>query len=943
MGHVRDLPSNASEIPDKYKGNEWARLGVNVDAGFEPIYVVSPKKKAVVKNLQAAVKNATEVYIATDEDREGESIGWHLVELLKPNVPVKRMVFHEITERAILDALKNTREIDANLVDAQETRRVLDRLVGYAISPLLWRKIAPKLSAGRVQSVAVRLLVIRERERMRFVPAGYWDLSAKLAKGAAGFEATLTHLGGVRVAGGRDYDADTGILKPELNKGVDVVELSKERAEALAATAPKATWSVAGLEEREQSRSPAAPFTTSTLQQESGRKLGLAARDTMRVAQSLYENGYITYMRTDSTNLSSEALTATREAISRRYGDAFLNPGERKHKGPAKGAQEAHEAIRPAGTEMKTAAEHGLKGLEAAVYDLVWKRTVASQMADARVKFVTARISTVYGGEPELTFRATGRSVLFPGFFRAYVEGSDDPEAALDDRDQPLPLLAKGDTLACSGVSAEGHETKPPARFTEASLVKLLESEGIGRPSTYASIIETIQARGYVRKQGQQLVPTFTAFATNNLLETQFRQLVDTEFTAQMEKVLDDIAAGERTSTNYLRDFYLGDHGIVRLVDEALENIDARQISTVHNEAWAPYVVRVGRYGPYVEGPLGDETKTTSLPNDVSPGDLTKDDLVTYLTEGNMGDVEVAKDPASGEPIYLKRGPFGPYLQLGEAGKGGAKPKRVSLPPTVEPHDVGEELALKLIELPKRLGEHPDDDKGVDVGIGRYGPYVKHGSIFASIPKGEFLLDVTLERALELLAQKKRRGSAPLKELGDDPTSGDPIELYEGRFGPYVKRGKVNASLPRDLSVDAITLERAAELLDAREAAAGAGGGSGQGRKRATTKKPAGAKKATAKGGKGKTPKAKATKSKSGAAKAPKATPEQLAAHLGELDADDAAVLRLTLGAGAPASSVAEAAASLGLSEEEAAARNKRGLFKLRMSYGRARKSETGG
>ncbi|HRQ09488.1 MAG TPA: type I DNA topoisomerase [Trueperaceae bacterium] len=959
MGHVRDLPSNAAEIPDKYKGNEWARLGVNVDADFEPIYVVSPKKRAVVKNLQAALEDAGEVYIATDEDREGESIGWHLIELLKPHVPVKRMVFHEITEQAILDALDNTREIDSNLVDAQETRRVLDRLVGYAISPLLWRKIAPKLSAGRVQSVAVRLLVMRERERMRFVPASYWDLAAKLAKGATTFEATLTHSGGVRVAGGRDYDAETGRLKAGLSRGVDVLELSQERAEALAARAPKATWSVADLEEREQTRSPAAPFTTSTLQQEAGRKLGLAARDTMRVAQSLYENGYITYMRTDSINLSSEALAATREAIARRYGDDFLSPKERKHKGAPKGAQEAHEAIRPAGTEMKTAAEHGLKGLEAAVYDLVWKRTVASQMADARIKFVTARISALLQGEPELTFRASGRSVLFAGFFRAYVEGSDDPEAALDDRDQPLPLLAKGDGLACDAVSAEGHETKPPARYTEASLVKLLEAEGIGRPSTYASIIETIQARGYARKQGQQLVPTFTAFATNNLLEKQFRRLVDTEFTAQMEKVLDDIAAGERTSANYLRDFYLGDHGIARLVDEALEEIDARQISTIHNEAWSPYVVRVGRYGPYVEGPLDGETKTTSLPKDVSPGDLTKEALVAYLTEGNMGDVEVATEPTTGMPINLKRGPFGPYLQLGDTGKGGEKPKRVSLPPGVEPHDVNEELALKLIELPKRLGEFPGDDKGVEVGIGRYGPYVKHGSVFASIPKGEFLLDVTLERALELLAQKKRRGNAPVKELGDDPTSGDPIELYEGRFGPYVKRGKVNASLPRDVAIDDISLERAAELLDAREATLGASGGSGRAGGRGKAKQASAAKKAPAKGAKGakaKAPKGKAQKGKaqkgktrgadpgkSSAAKRPKATPEQLAAHLGELDAGDAAVVRLTLGVDAPAASVAEAAKKLGLSEDEAAARNKRGLFKLRMSYGRARKREAGG
>lgn len=944
MGHVRDLPSNAAEIPEKYKGNDWARLGVNVEAGFEPLYVVSPKKRAVVKNLQAALKEADEVYIATDEDREGESIGWHLVELLKPRVPVKRMVFHEITERAILDALDNTRQIDANLVEAQETRRVLDRLVGYAISPLLWRKIAPKLSAGRVQSVAVRLLVMRERERMAFVPASYWDLTAKLEKRGARFDATLTHVGEGRVASGRDYDPDTGRLKADVAASGAVLELSEADAKRLATLAADAPWSVTSLEEREQNRGPAAPFTTSTLQQESSRKLGLSARDTMRVAQSLYENGYITYMRTDSTNLSEEALAAARAAIERRYGADYLSQGARRHKGPARSAQEAHEAIRPAGTEMRTADEHGLKGLEAALYDLVWKRTVASQMADARLKFVTARISARPANERELTFRATGRTVLFPGFFRAYVEGSDDPEAALDDRDQPLPALSRGDALDCHEVRPEGHETKPPARFTDASLVKLLEAEGIGRPSTYASIIETIQARGYARKQGQQLVPTFTAFATNNLLEKQFRQLVDTEFTARMESVLDDIAAGERTSDTYLRDFYLGDNGIVRLVDDALEGIDARAISTIENEAWAPYVVRVGRYGPYVEGPLDGEAKTTSLPADAAPGDLTREELERYLTEGNMGDVAVAQEPDSGQAVYLKRGPFGPYLQLGEAGTGDPKPKRVSLPPGVAPHDVSSELALALIALPKRLGEHPDDAKAVEVGIGRYGPYVKHGSVYASIPKGEFLLDVGLERALELLARKKHRGNAPLRELGADPRSGEAIALYEGRFGPYVKRGSVNASLPRDLDIEHLTLDLAADLLDAREAA---GGGK---KSRARSKAGSASKpKAAAKSSRGASKAAKAGttsgKGKKAPAKpaAPKATPQQLAAYLGELDAADARVLQLTLGADGAPLSPADAAARLGIDPAAAEASHKRGLFKLRMSFGRDRKRESGG
>ncbi len=943
MGHVRDLPSNASEIPAEFKGSEWARLGVDVESGFKPLYVVSPRKKDIVKKLKAAIKNADELYIATDEDREGESIGWHLVELLAPTVPVKRMVFHEITEEAIQAALTNTRDIDVDLVDAQETRRVLDRLVGYAISPLLWRKIAPRLSAGRVQSVAVRLLVMRERERMSFMPASYFDLAAALAKNTDKFGAALTHVAGVRVASGRDYDPDTGMLKEGLAAGRDVAVIARGDAEALAERAKDGAWSVVGVEERETTRSPAAPFTTSTLQQESSRKLGLSAKDTMRVAQSLYENGYITYMRTDSTNLSQEAVVASRGAIERRYGSEYLSPEPRQFKQSARNAQEAHEAIRPAGTEMKTIEEHGLRGTEASLYDLIWKRTVATQMAVARLKFVTARIEASYDGtypeslsqqlsradlsSPRLMFRASGRTVLFPGFFRAYVEGSDDPEAALDDQDQPLPLLTEGEALECRDVTANGHETKPPARYTDASLVKLLESEGIGRPSTYASIIETIQARGYARKQGQQLVPSFVAFATNNLLERQFKQLVDTEFTAQMETVLDDIAAGERAATAYLRDFYLGEQGVLKLVDAALEEIDAREISTIVNDRWAPYVVRVGRYGPYVEGPIDDELKTTSLSPELNPGDLTREELEEFLIEGNLGDVEIALEPESGEKVLLKRGPFGPYLQLGDVGPKGEKPKRVSLPPGVSPHDVNAELALKLIELPKAIGVHPESGESVEVGIGRYGPYVRQKRLYASIPKEEFLLDVELPRALELLAKKTQRGGAALREFGDDPSTGEPIELRDGRYGPYLKRGSLNASLPRDMSPDDVTLEQALEILAARAAYVAASGG---------TKAKAGAKKATKK------PAAKkAGKAKKPAAKRPKATPAELAQFLGELDPADAAVVGRTLGVnGQAAATPAQVAAELGIEPAEAEERNKRGLFKLRMLFGKARKAE---
>jgi DNA topoisomerase-1 len=843
MGHVRDLPSSAAEIPEEIRKESWSRLGVNVEAGFKPVYVVAPGKREVVRRLKAALKQADEVYIATDEDREGESIGWHLVEVLEPRVPVKRMVFHEITEQAIRDALENTRQIDLDLVDAQETRRVLDRLVGYELSPLLWRKIAPRLSAGRVQSVAVRLLVMRERERLDFVAGSYWDLTARLAAAGGAFTAELTSVAERRVAQGRDFDPDTGGLKRGLE---GVVLLGEASARRLADAAADASWRVLDVEEKEQSRSPAPPFTTSTLQQEASRKLGLAARETMRIAQSLYENGYITYMRTDSVHLSNEALTAARDAIRRRYGEAYLTASPRRYRQRAKAAQEAHEAIRPAGTQMRTAEEHGLRGVEARLYDLIWKRTVATQMKEARLKTVTARIAARLsdasaladalgdasaGAEPVLGFRASGRTVVFPGYFRAYVEGSDDPEAALDDRDQPLPPLARGAELACEGVQALGHETKPPARYTDASLVKVLEAEGIGRPSTYASIIDTILTRGYARKVGQQLVPTFTAFATTALLERQFRRLVDTEFTAGMEAILDAIAAGERPSDTYLHDFYLGEDGIVRRVEQAMEGIDARAISTVTAAKWDPYVVRVGRYGPYVEGELDGEVKTASLPGDVAPADLTREDLERYLREGNLGDVTLATEPETGEPVLLKRGPFGPYLQLG-TGEGAEKPKRVSLPPGVAPHDVTPEMALALIALPKTLGEHPEGG-AVDVGIGRYGPYVRHGRTYASLPKDRFVLDVTLDEALELLRRKAQRGGAALRELGVDERTGEVVDVREGRYGPYVKRGKLNASLPKDVSPEEVTLEQALALLDARAQAAAAKGGAKRGRKAA--------------------------------------------------------------------------------------------------------------
>jgi len=934
MGHVRDLPASASEIPKELKRMPWARLGVNVEEGFKPLYVVSPRKKSVVSNLRSALASAEELYIATDEDREGESIGWHLVEVLKPDVPVKRMVFHEITEDAIRDALDATRDIDAHLVDAQETRRVLDRLVGYSISPLLWKKIAPKLSAGRVQSVAVRLLVMREKDRMRFTPAAYWDLRAQLRKRSAGFEAVLTHLGGVRLVGGRDFDPDSGALKAGLEAGRDVLLLDAARSASLATAAQDAAWRVAGVDERHATRSPSAPFTTSTMQQEAGRKLGLAARETMRVAQELYENGYITYMRTDSTHLSQEAIDGSRSAIARRYGEDYLSARPRQFKGTARNAQEAHEAIRPAGKSMRTAEEHGLKGVQAALYDLVWKRTVATQMADARLKFVTARIlaDTAQG---EATFRASGRTTLFPGFFRAYVEGSDDPEAALEDREQPLPELAEGDVLDIVEVSAEGHETKPPARFTEASLVKLLESEGIGRPSTYASIIDTIQRRGYARKNASQLVPTFVAFATNNLLERQFARLVDTEFTANMEAALDDIAAGALASTPYLRGFFGGEDGIEARVSAGLEGIDAREISTIASPRWDPYVVRVGRYGPYVEGPVeGGELKTASLPEDLAPADVTRAMLASHLSEASKGDVEIGRFPDVDQRMLLKRGPYGPYLQLGPDPTGKEKkPKRVSLPPGLQPHDVHAELAVRLLRMPTSLGDHPDTGKPVQVGVGRYGPYVRHEGVYASIPKDTFVLDVTLEQALELLKNKRARNQ-PLRTLGEHPESGTAVEVREGRYGPYVKSGKLNASLPNDVTPDQVTLERAVELLAARAAKGG------KGRTRKT---------AAARGKSGKTSGKSSAKSRkragggraSGRASVPqqpRATKEDLRPFLGELEPQVAEVVRRLEGMNGSEPQPRETVArELALNPEDVDRLHKRGMFKLRMAFGKSR------
>ncbi len=818
MGHIRDLPASAEQIPSEYKDEDWARLGVKVTNGFEPLYIVPPDKKEVVRDLKRAVSDADMLYIATDEDREGESIGWHLVNVLDPNVPVERMVFHEITEDAIRQALEDTRDIDEHLVEAQQTRRILDRLVGYSISPLLWRKIKPKLSAGRVQSVAVRLLVHRETDRITFVPATYWDLEAQLAKKGTGVEAEMTHLNEVRLAAGRDFDEETGRLKESLAEGEDVVLLDEEKATSLAEQLPETTWRIADVKKRTRTKSPFAPFITSTLQQEANRKLNLSSSRTMSIAQSLYENGYITYMRTDSTNLSSEAVKGARRTVSQRYGDDYLSDEVRQYRS-SDSAQEAHEAIRPAGSDMETKDELGLSGIEAALYDLIWKRTLATQTADARIRYTNVYFDAEVDGDVA-RFRASGKRLDFPGFFRVLVEGADDPDAALRDQERPLPPLDVGETSAPSSdeqgfrvrsVEPIGHETQPPSRYTEASLVETLEDEGIGRPSTYASIIGTIQQRGYVRKKGNALIPTFTAFATNNLMEAQFEPLVDVNFTAEMEEVLDDIARGRKEPTPYLRDFYEGEKGIEERVEEGLEVIDAREISSISfPDQWGDHVVRVGKYGPYVEGEMNGSTVTASIPDDLAPGDTTEERLRGILEEANKGDRVLGIHPEANLPVLLKSGPYGPYVQLGDDEE--EDPKRVSLPPGVEPEDVDFDLGLRIIDLPRTLGTNPETGSEIEADIGRYGPYVRHEDTFASLQKDDDVLEVGLERALELIRRKESRNE-PDRVLGPHPGTDEPVEVWNGRYGPYVKHDGTNASLKDDQSIDALTMDEALDLL----------------------------------------------------------------------------------------------------------------------------------
>ncbi len=840
VGHIRGLPNGADQVPAEYKGESWARLGVDVDNGFKPLWIVPPDKKGVISNLRRLLKGADELYLATDEDREGESIAWHLIEVLSPTVPVKRMVFHEITPEAIARAVEDWRDLDRRLVDAQEARRILDRLYGYEVSPVLWRKVMPRLSAGRVQSVATRMVVERERARMRFRSATWWGVEGTFTHDAApaGFGATLVSLGGTAIATGKDFD-DEG---QQTGKGGARV-LGEDEARSVAGALVGRPFTVRSLTERPFRRSPAAPFMTSTLQQEAGRKLRFSAQRAMQVAQRLYEQGYITYMRTDSTTLSDEALTAARAQARQMYGDAYVPDAPRRYERKVKNAQEAHEAIRPAGETFRTPERVGaeLSGDDLALYRLVWERTVASQMNDATGTSAQLRLVADVPDGPaagsEAEFSASGRVIAFPGFLRAYVESEDDPEAELADRQVLLPPLSEGDVVEGAAFDPGSHSTQPPARYTEASLVKAMEELGVGRPSTYASVIATILERGYVWKKGSALVPSFTAFAVVGLLERYFASLVDYGFTATMEDDLDEIAAGTEEVLPWLTRFYFGRGtpgasaagsvvdevgalGLKATVESHLAEIDAREINSIPlglGEDGEPVVARVGRYGPYLQ----HGERRASIPDDLAPDELTMERAEEILAAPS-NDRVLGVDPESGREVQVKAGRFGPYVQVDGATEGD-KPRTASLFSSMDPASLTLEQALDLLRIPRTVGVDPGTGEDVVAHNGRFGPYLKRGSDTRSLASEDQLLTVTLDEALAVFAQpKQRRGRAaapPLREIGSDPLTDLPVVLKEGRFGPYVTDGTTNASLRRGDTVEAIDIQRASELLAERRAA----------------------------------------------------------------------------------------------------------------------------
>ncbi|MBQ0827348.1 type I DNA topoisomerase [Streptomyces tagetis] len=905
VGHIRDLPNGAAEVPEQYTG-EVRRLGVDVDHDFQPVYVVNADKKAQVKKLKDLLKDSDELFLATDEDREGEAIAWHLQEVLKPKIPVKRMVFHEITKDAIRAAVANPRQLNQKLVDAQETRRILDRLYGYEVSPVLWKKVMPRLSAGRVQSVATRLVVERERERIAFRSASYWDLTGTFATGRPGdasdpasLVARLQSVDGRRVAQGRDFDS-LGQLK-----SANILHLDEATARALAAALAETRFTVRSVESKPYRRSPYAPFRTTTLQQESSRKLGFGAKATMQIAQKLYENGFITYMRTDSTTLSDTAVSAARAQVTQLYGADYLPAQPRTYAGKVKNAQEAHEAIRPSGDRFRTPAETGLTGDQFRLYELIWKRTVASQMKDATGNSVTVKIGGTAADGRDVEFSASGKTITFHGFLKAYVEGADDPNAELDDRERRLPQVGEGDALTAEEITADGHATKPPARYTEASLVKELEEREIGRPSTYASIIGTILDRGYVFKKGTALVPSFLSFAVVNLLEKHFGRLVDYDFTAKMEDDLDAIARGEAQAVPWLRRFYFGegsgsggaadagngdgDHlgGLKELVTD-LGAIDAREVSSF--PVGSGIVLRVGRYGPYIERGEKDAEnhQRADIPEDLAPDELTVE-LAEELLAKPSGDFELGTDPATGHTIVAKDGRYGPYVTevlpegTPKTGKNAVKPRTASLFKSMSLDTVTLDDALRLMSLPRVVGT---DAEGIEITAqnGRYGPYLKKGTDSRSLQAEDQLFTITLEEALAIYAQPKQRGRAaakpPLKELGADPVSGQPVVVKDGRFGPYVTDGETNATLRSGDSVEEITPERGFELLAEKRAKTPAKKTAKKAAKKAPAKKTAAkttaAKKTTAKKAAAKTATSKTAAAKKSTAK--KSTAKKTAA-----------------------------------------------------------------
>ena len=856
IGHIRDLPDSAKEIPAELKKEKWTRLGINVEDDFKPLYLVPSEKKKHVSKLKSLLKDVDQLYLATDEDREGESISWHLLEVLKPKVPTHRLVFHEITKTAIQHALEQPRDIDTRLVTAQETRRVLDRLYGYEVSPLLWRKIAPALSAGRVQSVSVRVIVQRERERMAFREATYWDLTGTF-QGEQGtpFEAELVSIDGRRMVSGKDFEDTTGKLADSKK---NLALLDEVQAMALAERLKDVDWAVSQVEEKPYTTQPPAPFITSTLQQEANRKLRLSSQDAMRVAQALYERGYITYMRTDSTTLSDQALNAARKQITERYGEEYVHDGPRVFTSKVKNAQEAHEAIRPAGETFQLPEElaSDLTDTELRMYEMIWKRTIASQMKAARGFRLVLQVE---GGNT--VFQVNGRRVDFPGYLRAYVEGSDDPEAELGDKEKLLPPLARGDKVAGKKFDPQSHTTQPPYRFSEAALIKELEKQGIGRPSTYASIISTILRRQYVVKKGSALIPTFTAFAVVQLMEQYFSHLVDMDFTARMEDTLDAISRGEQDYLPYLRDFYFGKSDQPGLQTLIQAEIDPRAACTIPLGVGGDgkqINVRIGKFGPYVER----EEERASLPAEMAPDELNVEIAEELIRKGAQPDI-LGTHPETGQTVYLKTGRYGPYVQMGEKDD---PPKMKSLLPGQTVEELTLEDALKLLTLPRTLGDDPETQEEITVDLGRYGPYARRGKESRSLSSPEELFTATLADVSALFKIEKGRsrfGPRPIRELGKHPESEEPIQLMSGRFGPYVTDGETNASIPRAINPDQLTLAQAVELIKDRAAK----GPPKKRAKKAPAKKPATKKTAAKKAAGAKTTTKKAAAKKPAAKK----------------------------------------------------------------------------